>query len=58
MCYYKKNASISLRYLIGSKYLIASRSGFSNLAYILGNCKVIKPPNDWNDYFDNLIKSN
>ena len=52
----KQDACISLQYLMFSKYLIASRSGFSNLAYILGNCQVIKPPLDWNDYYDNLIK--
>lgn len=45
----------SFYYLVHSTYLIASRSGFSNLAYILGNMKVIKPPNDWNCYFDHLI---
>jgi hypothetical protein len=52
----KENAQISLCYLIWCKYLIASRSGFSNLAYILGNCKVIKPHDDWNNYYDNLIE--
>lgn len=46
----------SFYYLVNCKYLIASRSGFSNLAYILGDMKVIKPPNDWNCYWDNLIE--
>jgi len=45
----------SFYFLVNCKYLIASRSGFSNLAYILGNMKVIKPPHDWNCYWDNLI---
>ena len=44
--------------IIKENALISSRSGFSNLAYILGNCQVIKPPDDWNDYFDNLIDLN
>jgi hypothetical protein len=46
----------SFYYLVNCKYLIASRSGFSNLAYILGNMKVIKAPFDWNCYWDNLIE--
>lgn len=45
----------SFYYLVNCKILIASRSGFSNLAYILGNMHVIKPPNDWNCYWDNFI---
>ena len=51
----KIDASTSLNYLINSTYLICSRSGFSNLAYILGNSKVIVAPNDWNHYYDNQI---
>jgi len=51
----KTDEITSFYYLVNCKYLIASRSGFSNLAYILGNMKVIKPPNDWNSYFDNLL---
>jgi len=47
---------ISFYYLVHCKYLIASRSGFSNLAYILGNIEVMKPPLDWNCYWDNLIE--
>ena len=43
-------------YLVNCSYLIASRSGFSNLAYILGGMKVIRPPLDWNMYWDNLIE--
>jgi hypothetical protein len=43
-------------YLVHCKYLIASRSGFSNLAYILGNMQVLIPPNDWNSYWDNIIE--
>jgi len=46
----------SFYYLVNCKYLIAAISGFSNLAYILGNLKVIKPPHDWNCYWDNLIE--
>lgn len=42
--------------MVNSSVLIASRSGFSNLAYILGHMKVIVPPNDWNTYYDNVIK--
>ena len=45
----------SFYYLVHCTYLIASRSGFSNLAYILGNMKVLKPPNDWNCYWDNTL---
>jgi hypothetical protein len=52
----KTDEITSFYYLAHCKYLIASRSGFSNLAYILGEMKVIKPPNDWNCYWDNLIK--
>lgn len=51
----KSDEFIALNILIHSKYLIASKSGFSNLAYILGNCKVVVPPHDWNNYFDNVI---
>ena len=46
----------SFYYLVYSTYLIASRSGFSNLAYILGNMRVLKAPLDWNCYWDNLIE--
>lgn len=51
----KDTANISFCYLVHSKYLIVSRSGFSNLAYTLGNMKIIKPPNDWNCYYDNIF---
>jgi hypothetical protein len=51
----KSDEVSSFYYLVNCNYLIASRSGFSNLAYILGNMKVIKAPNDWNAYWDNLI---
>jgi len=51
----KSDEITSFYYLVHCKYLIASRSGFSNLAYILGNMKVIVPSNDWNDYWDNKI---
>jgi len=51
----KIDSSTSLNYLINSTYLICSRSGFSNLAYILGNCKCVVAPNDWNHYYDNKI---
>ena len=51
----KTDEITSFYYLVNCKILIASRSGFSNLAYILGNMKVIKPPNDWNCYWDNCI---
>jgi hypothetical protein len=52
----KTDEITSFYYLVNCKYLVASRSGFSNLAYILGNMQVIKPPNDWNCYWDNLIE--
>jgi hypothetical protein len=49
----------SFYYIVNCSYLIASRSGFSNLSYILGNMKVVKPPNDlvcyFNSYWDNTI---
>lgn len=51
----KTDEITSFYYLVNCKYLIASRSGFSNLAYILGNMKVVKPSFDWNCYWDNLI---
>ena len=51
----KTDEITSFLYLVNCKYLIASRSGFSNLAYILGNMQVIKAPLDWNCYWDNLI---
>jgi hypothetical protein len=51
----KTDEITSFYYLVNCKYLIAARSGFSNLAYILGNMKVIQPPFDWNCYWDNLI---
>lgn len=41
--------------MVNSTVLIASRSGFSNLAYILGHMMVVIPPNDWNQYYDNVI---
>jgi hypothetical protein len=51
----KTNEITSFYYLVHCKYLIASRSGFSNLAYILGDMKVVQPQHDWNCYWDNLI---
>jgi len=51
----KTDEITSFYYLVNCDYLIASRSGFSNLAYILGDMKVLKPPNDWNCYYDNLL---
>ena len=51
----KSDEITSFYYLVNCKYLIALRSGFSNLAYILGDMKVVKPPNDWNCYYDNLF---
>jgi hypothetical protein len=51
----KSDEITSFYYLVNSSYLISSRSGFSNLAYILGNILVIKHPLDWNTYWDNLI---
>jgi hypothetical protein len=51
----KADEKMSFYYIVNSSYLIASRSGFSNLSYILGNMKVIKPSNDWNCYWDNII---
>jgi hypothetical protein len=51
----KTDEMTSFYYLVNCKYFIASRSGFSNLAYILGNMKVINPPFDWNCYWDNVI---
>jgi hypothetical protein len=51
----KSDEITSFYYLVHCKYLIASRSGFSNLSYILGHMKVVKPPNDWNCYYDNLF---
>lgn len=41
--------------LVNCSYLVASRSGFSNLAYNLGDMKVAVPPLDWNPYFDNVL---
>jgi len=41
--------------LVNCSYLVASRSGFSNLAYSLGDMKVVVPPFDWNHYFDNVL---
>jgi hypothetical protein len=41
--------------MVNSTVLIASRSGFSNLAYILGHMMVVIPPHDWNQYYDNII---
>ena len=52
----KCNEIDAFYYLVNSKYLIASRSGFSNLAYILGDMQVIKSPSDWNVYWDNIIE--
>lgn len=51
----KTDEITSFYYLVHCKYLIASRSGFSNLAYILGDMKVVQPQHDWNCYWDNLI---
>ena len=51
----KSDVKTSFYYIVNCKYLIASRSGFSNLAYILGNMQVVKPPNDWNEYYDNIV---
>ena len=36
--------------LVHSTYLVASRSGFSCLAYAMGGMKVVKHPTDWNHY--------
>lgn len=43
-------------YLVNCTYLLASRSGFSNLAYVLGGMKVLRPPCDWNVYWDNVLE--
>jgi hypothetical protein len=42
-------------YLVNCSFLVASRSGFSNLAYIFGGMKVVRPPKDFFCYWDNII---
>jgi len=51
----KTDEVIAFYYLANCTYLVASRSGFSNLAYILGDFKVLVPPEDWNTYWDNTL---
>ena len=51
----KTDEITSFYYLVNCSYLVASRSGFSNLAYILGDMKVLVAPQDWNPYWDNTL---